>query len=563
MKTQTIAWASRGLALLAAFVLLMTSCGPMGAAPAVTSSGGLQAWIDQPLTGYTLPMQALTLKAHASKKGGGVQEIRFMVNGTQLGQGIPTDGGAELVEATTEWNPSVEGEYRIQAIAFSGQGQAMSEVSNICISNGPSGPCPASPLVTRPQTTMSIDGSPDPVSIGDNCDPAARIVHFTATVPDTSGAIEVYMRGYLVSALGARWEVDALLTPGTTAGSYSGTLDLSTVDYSVLGGSDGTLEYSVALLNEAKEFFNPSEPKTLAVLFCAPGTRAQGSVKAGGSPNPAWIGTCPKTSPTAIDFAAKTDIDPGMMDHVALVYEFTDELGNWISAETRVEMTSSGAGNYAYRMDVNSAAAAVRRPALFVRYRAAVVNTDNADIVVSDPEVITIKDCGGGVTPQATCSTFNNQQKQCIDFGCYYWSDNTCRSTAPQQPTCATYNGQAQACMNFGCNYWSDGTCRDTKEPTCADYTGQPKKCKALTGCYSWSDGTCSEKPEPFVPTPSCDSFKNDPGSCKGSGYCYAWSDNSCRDYPEPAPSCDSYFKPDECQSAGCTWDYKLNVCFK
>jgi len=87
-------------------------------------------------------------------------------------------------------------------------------------------------------------------------------------VPDTGGAIEVDIHGYLVGTSGDRTEFIVALSPGTTPGSYLGTLDLGTLYDGVLGGIDGMLEFELALLNEAKEWFKTSGQQTITVRYC-------------------------------------------------------------------------------------------------------------------------------------------------------------------------------------------------------------------------------------------------------------------------------------------------------
>jgi Bacterial Ig domain len=538
MNTRSIAWASMSLSLLAAFVLLMTSCGPMGAATAV-SSGSLRAWIDQPITGYTLPMQELTLKAHARQDGGGVTEIHFMVNDTLLAN-VPADSSQELTSASTTWNPSAEGWYNIQAIAFNAGGQqAMSEVSHICISQSEAGPCPVVAAVSgEVDSTIKVGASPDPVSIGAQCNPEDRIVNFEAYVADTGGAIEEDIHAYLVGASGERWEFFVPLTPGTTAGSYVGTYDLGTAYDAVLGGADGTLEYTLVLLNEAKEMFRTSETKTLTLHYCGAVQPVQGVVKVMGTPELVFIGKC---TPSAIDFVAETDIDPGMYDRVDLRYVWWDWNDAWVGttppADNSSEMTRDASGAWRYHMDVNTAPAAMSRGGK-ITFRAAVVNTDNVDIVYSEVSAIVIKPCGGGGVappPQYSCRDFDGQEQQCLAMkGCHFWTDKTCRQEVESQAL------------------------------PCSAYTGEPNQCKAQPGCNLWSDGTCSDQEEPYIPPPSCDAFNGNPGACKSSGYCWAWSDDTCRDYEEPykPPSCAEYLKPDECNAAGCSWDDKMSVCY-
>jgi len=542
VKNRSFSLSSTCYAALAAFAFLMASCGTSPGA----SSGSLRAWIDQPINGYTLPLQSLTLKAHASQDGGGVTAIQFMVNDMPLAT-VPTDAGQELINASTQWNPSAEGRYRIQAIAMNGAGQqALSEVSLICISRDPTGTCGEAPAATPPasaevDSTIKVGGAPNPASIGANCNPADRIVTFEAYVEDIGDAIEVDIHGYLVGTSGERYEFIVPLSPGTTPGSYLGTLDLGTLYDAVLGGADGRLEYTLSLLGPTKEWSKTSTLQVIQVRYCAGATPIEGIVKVMGTPELVFKGKC---TPTTIDFVAETDIDPGMFDRVDLAYVWFDVADTWIGTvgeENRAEMTRDSGGAYRYHLDVNTAPAAIDGGGT-IKFRAIVVSTDNADVTFSEVSTIVIKPCGAAVPPP--------QPQPGI-------------TVTPYVPpaTCATYNGKPNNCAAAGCYYWSDTTCRDSAEPaapTCASYNNKPSKCKDL-GCYYWSDGSCRDYAEPAPPT--CGDFFKNPDGCKNLG-CYYWSDNTCNDYAEPAPSCQSYLKPDQCQAAGCKWDEQQTLCY-
>ena len=65
------------------------------------------------------------------------------------------------------------------------------------------------------------------------------------------------------------------------------------------------------------------------------------------------------------------------------------------------------------------------------------------------------------------CSSYTNQT-DCLNAGCYWWSDGTCNSSPEPQLQCSDYTNQTD-CLNAGCYWWSDGTCRDYAEPVNGD----------------------------------------------------------------------------------------------
>lgn len=110
--------------------VLLTACAPAGE----TSSSGLQAWVDQPVTGTVLPVGTFTLKAHARHaSGSGVNKIEFLVNGISVGA-VDTDASAPLVYAETAWNASAPGLYQISVRAFAGAESAESASVIVCVS---------------------------------------------------------------------------------------------------------------------------------------------------------------------------------------------------------------------------------------------------------------------------------------------------------------------------------------------------------------------------------------------------------------------------------------------
>jgi hypothetical protein len=106
-----------------------------------TSNSGVSVWLDQSPDGWTLPLAPFTLKAHASDSdGSGITSIAFLVSsggGAAVNVGsVTTDASQDLVYAELIWNPAAEGEYLIQAQAFSDGGSQISQTARICISAG-------------------------------------------------------------------------------------------------------------------------------------------------------------------------------------------------------------------------------------------------------------------------------------------------------------------------------------------------------------------------------------------------------------------------------------------
>jgi hypothetical protein len=132
MRTKTASRHIWRIILLSGLVLLaLAGCGTE--TNTADASGGLQAWLDQPPTGSSIPLAPFMLKAHASDIGGsGVSQISFLVNTIPVAA-ITTDPTLPLAYAETEWNPAAPGEYEIQAQAFNAEGWVFSDMATICV----------------------------------------------------------------------------------------------------------------------------------------------------------------------------------------------------------------------------------------------------------------------------------------------------------------------------------------------------------------------------------------------------------------------------------------------
>jgi hypothetical protein len=155
-------------------VLLLAACAPAASA---TTSGSARAWVDQPVTNALLPLAPFTIRGHASRPGGGIVKMAFLVNSIEVGN-AGTDATAAIVASETEWVPSSPGEYSIQVQAFSADGVSVSEASQVCVSAlateplaGFLGDC-NSPL----QVNLLSPGTPTPTATAlPNCSPQGKV----------------------------------------------------------------------------------------------------------------------------------------------------------------------------------------------------------------------------------------------------------------------------------------------------------------------------------------------------------------------------------------------------
>jgi len=154
--------------------LLMAACAP---ASSGSTYGSARAWVDQPVTNALLPLASFTIRAHASRPGGGIVKMAFLVNSTEVGN-AGTDASAAIVTAETDWTPSTSGVYSIQVQAFSADGVSLSEASTVCVSAltsqavpGFLGDCnrltadvPQSPTIGQPDILTPATSTPTPTA---------------------------------------------------------------------------------------------------------------------------------------------------------------------------------------------------------------------------------------------------------------------------------------------------------------------------------------------------------------------------------------------------------------
>jgi len=122
----------KGILFLLILTLSLSACSlPGGLSP---SSGSVQAWLDQPVSGSILPLGSFPLKAHARHiDGSGITRLEFLVNGLSVGT-VDTDPSAAIVYGEAAWNASNPGEYQISVRAYAGNQASESLVALVCVS---------------------------------------------------------------------------------------------------------------------------------------------------------------------------------------------------------------------------------------------------------------------------------------------------------------------------------------------------------------------------------------------------------------------------------------------
>ena len=103
--------------------LLLASCN--GTADAPAPSADIQAWVESPHEGATLPMGVVPLIVYASASEG-ISFIQIRVNGQALpaipAQSLAADGSARLVRVDYSFTPPGQGEYRVEAAGVNASG---------------------------------------------------------------------------------------------------------------------------------------------------------------------------------------------------------------------------------------------------------------------------------------------------------------------------------------------------------------------------------------------------------------------------------------------------------
>ena len=155
----------KSLISLLLLAVLLAACSPGSSA---TPSAGTTAWVDQPVTNALLPLAPFTIRGHASRPGGGIVKMSFMVNSVEVGN-AGTDASEAIVSGEAVWTPSAPGVYSIQVLAFGMDGITYSEASRVCVSAlsdisalpGFLGDC-GSPIPTLPDLTVTSPATVTP-----------------------------------------------------------------------------------------------------------------------------------------------------------------------------------------------------------------------------------------------------------------------------------------------------------------------------------------------------------------------------------------------------------------
>jgi len=114
---------SKQLLVFVLLALVLSSCGPDQIAP-IKFTGGSQAWIDAPLPGSILPLEAVEIVAHASSPDG-IASFEISLNGQVLANTPPDSASIENSMMFTRfiWQPAAPGMYLIEVKAFDNQNQ--------------------------------------------------------------------------------------------------------------------------------------------------------------------------------------------------------------------------------------------------------------------------------------------------------------------------------------------------------------------------------------------------------------------------------------------------------
>jgi hypothetical protein len=267
----------RVLVFLTTLSLLLSACSPA----AMPSSSGVQAWLDQPVSGSILPLGAFPVKAHARHADGlGITRIEILVDGVPIGA-VDTDPAAAIVFAEVPWNASTPGEYSLVARAYAGDETGDSLPVRVCVSQAvsepviaPAGGCEAAevapgsgtditPTATTietatftPTATVNLPAadtvppavditliSPDTLYYGSGCSASSGILTVEAYVTDSgSGVGDVYLVYGFVGA-GAEGIFASMAPIG--GGYYRATIDIGAQGYTFYAGANGEIGIAV------------------------------------------------------------------------------------------------------------------------------------------------------------------------------------------------------------------------------------------------------------------------------------------------------------------------------
>jgi hypothetical protein len=154
------------LTLFILATLLLSSCGPKTTQQAPFPPGS-QVWIDTPLPGSILPMEAVEFVAHASNPGG-VNSFEFILNGQSVAQTQPDPSSQDPTFGFTRytWNPVSPGTYLLEAISYDANNtpSAPAQTRFIIRSEGTNTPTntPTETPTITPTPTETFTPSPSP-----------------------------------------------------------------------------------------------------------------------------------------------------------------------------------------------------------------------------------------------------------------------------------------------------------------------------------------------------------------------------------------------------------------
>jgi hypothetical protein len=132
------------------------------------SGGQARAWVDEPLTGITVPLAPLEVIAHAYDAGG-VDEVRLAVAGEETATETPEAAGQELVDATFTWVPPEPGVYVLEVVGLSGGSEGAVGRATVTVSDvapPPTTTTTAPDSSTSTSTTTTATTAPPPVPDG-------------------------------------------------------------------------------------------------------------------------------------------------------------------------------------------------------------------------------------------------------------------------------------------------------------------------------------------------------------------------------------------------------------
>jgi hypothetical protein len=153
------------------------------AACATSSTQGPMVWVDQPLDGARLPLEAQEVTAHGSDADG-VASLEFYVDGMLLGR-APTGGGV-LEHATVGWNPSRPAVYTISVTATDSQGNLGPETTSVVTVGELEAPPPPTPSAEPASSATELAATPVPPTTTPIAPTNTPLPPTTTPIPPTS-----------------------------------------------------------------------------------------------------------------------------------------------------------------------------------------------------------------------------------------------------------------------------------------------------------------------------------------------------------------------------------------